>query len=45
VLSLLVLVSLIIALAKVYSADDIVRRLVKGLDLAVLAMLGPEQPT
>lgn len=45
VISLLALVSLIIALAQVYSADDIVRRLVKGLDPADLARLGRQQPT
>jgi SRSO17 transposase len=45
VISLLALVSLIIALAKVYSADDIVRRLVKGLEPADLARLDREPPT
>jgi hypothetical protein len=42
---LLGMVSLIIALAQVYSADDIVRRLVKGLEPADLARLAREQPT
>jgi hypothetical protein len=45
VIALAGLVSLVIALAQVYSADDIVRRLVKGLDPADLARLGREQPT
>jgi hypothetical protein len=45
VIALLALVSLIIALAQVYSPDDIVRRLVKGLEPADLARLGREQPT
>lgn len=45
VIALQGLVSLIIALAQVYSADDIVRRLVKGVDPADLARLGREQPT
>lgn len=45
VITLLATVSLISALAKVYSADDIVRRLVIGLDLADLALLAREKPT
>jgi hypothetical protein len=45
VLSLLALVSLIIALAQVYSADDIVKQLVKGLAPADLARFRQERPT
>ena len=45
VIALAGLVSLIIALAQVYSADDIVRRLVKGLEPADLARLRQERPT
>ncbi len=44
VIALAGLVSLVIALAQVYSPDDIVRRLVKGLAPADLARLGREQP-
>jgi hypothetical protein len=39
------LVALIIALGWEYHADDIVRRLVKGLDPADPARLGQEQPS
>ncbi len=45
VIALWGLVSLIIALAQVYSADDIVRRLVRGFEPAELARRGREQPT
>jgi sensor histidine kinase regulating citrate/malate metabolism len=45
VIALLGLVSLIIALAQVYSADDIVRRLVNGLEPADLARFRQERPT
>jgi hypothetical protein len=45
VIALAGFVSLIIALAQVYSADDIVRRLVKGLDPADLARIRQERPT
>ncbi len=45
VIALQGLVTLIIALAKEYNVDDIVRRLVKGLAPAELARLRQEQPT
>jgi hypothetical protein len=44
VIALAGLVSLVIALAQVYSADDIVRRLVKGLEPADLARLAQDRP-
>jgi hypothetical protein len=44
VLALAGLVTLVITLAQVYTADDIVRRLVKGLDPADLARLARGQP-
>ena len=45
VIALQGLVTLIIALAKEYNVDDIVRRLVQGTAPAELARLRQEQPT